>query len=70
MVEMDGYMLIQQIRSRPPHQGGTIRAIAITAYAMDCDRQKALQAGFQAHITKPVEPEMLVKTIINLLNRN
>ena len=69
MAEMDGYMLIRQIRSRPPHQGGTIRAIAVTAYARDFDRQKALQSGFQGHITKPVEPEILVKTIVDLLDR-
>nr|WP_234711218.1 PAS domain-containing protein [Nostoc punctiforme] len=68
MPEMDGYMLIRQIRSRPPHQGGTIRAIAVTAYARDFDRQKALQSGFQGHITKPVEPEILVKTIVDLLD--
>ncbi|MEH2138710.1 PAS domain-containing protein [Nostoc sp.] len=69
MPEMDGYMLIRQIRSRPPHQGGTIRAIAVTAYARDFERQKALQSGFQGHITKPVEPEILVKTIVDLLDR-
>jgi CheY-like chemotaxis protein/anti-sigma regulatory factor (Ser/Thr protein kinase) len=70
MAEMDGYMLIQQIRSRPPHRGGKIRAIAVTAYARDFDQQKAYQSGFQAHITKPVEPEILIKAIINLLDRN
>lgn len=69
MPEMDGYMLIRQIRSRPPHQGGTIQAIAVTAYARDFERQKALQSGFQGHITKPVEPEILVKTIVDLLDR-
>lgn len=68
MAQMDGYMLIQQIRSRPPDRGGTIPAIAVTAYARDFDQQKALQAGFQAHITKPVEPDVLVKAIINLLD--
>ncbi|PSB19166.1 PAS domain S-box protein [Phormidesmis priestleyi ULC007] len=68
MAEMDGYMLMQQIRSRPPRQGGTIPAIALTAYAAELDQQKALQAGFQIHMTKPVEPEILVREIINLLN--
>jgi len=70
MAEMDGYMLIQQIRSRLPEQGGTIPAIALTAYARDFDQQKALQAGFQAHITKPVEPDMLIQTIARLLEHN
>ncbi|MEH2078469.1 MAG: PAS domain S-box protein [Nostoc sp.] len=70
MALMDGYMLMRQIRSRPPQQGGTIPAIALTAYARDFDRQKAFEAGFQAHITKPVEPEVLVKTITKLLDRS
>jgi len=70
MAQMDGYMLIQNIRSRSPEQGGTIPAIAVTAYARDFDQQKALQSGFQAHITKPVEPDVLIKTITNLLEHN
>lgn len=70
MAEMDGYMLMQQIRSRPASQGGTIRAIALTAYAAELDQQRAIQAGFQMHITKPVEPEILVSKIVNLLKHN
>ncbi|WP_375478882.1 YlcI/YnfO family protein [uncultured Nostoc sp.] len=68
MPEMDGYMLMQQIRSRPPNQGGNIRAIALTAYAAEIDRQRALQVGFQTHITKPVEPEKLVRAIVSLVS--
>jgi len=60
-------MLIQQIRSRPPDQGGMILAIALTAYAGEFDRQKAIDSGFQAHITKPVEPERLIEAIVSLL---
>jgi PAS domain S-box-containing protein len=67
MADMDGYMLMQQIRSRPPSQGGQVPAIALTAYARDFDQQKARQAGFQTHITKPVEPEALVEAIAILL---
>lgn len=67
MPDMDGYMLIQQIRSRPPSQGGTVPAIALTAYAAARDREKALQAGFQVHLTKPVEPEILLEAIVRLL---
>ncbi len=67
MAHMDGYMLIQQIRSRPPDRGGMIPAIALTAYAGDIDQQKALTAGFQAHITKPLEPDELARKIVNLL---
>jgi PAS domain S-box-containing protein len=70
MAEMDGYMLMQQIRSRPSSQGETIRAIALTAYATEFDQQRAIQAGFQMHITKPLEPEILVSAIVNLLKHN
>lgn len=69
MPEMDGYMLLQQIRLKPPNQGGTIPAIALTAYAAEIDQQRALQSGFKVHITKPVESEALVKTIASLLER-
>ncbi|MBD2075161.1 response regulator [Phormidium sp. FACHB-592] len=67
MPDIDGYMLIQQIRLRPAAQGGTVPAIALTAYAAEVDRQKALQAGFQTHVTKPVEPAILVEAIASLL---
>lgn len=69
MAEMDGYMLLQQIRSRPAHQGGMLPAIALTAYAAEVDRQRALQVGFQTHITKPVEPDVLVRAIVISLGR-
>ncbi len=70
MPEMDGYMLLQQIRSRPVEQGGSIPAIALTAYATELDQQRAIQVGFQTHLTKPVEPEVLVKAIAGLLDRS
>lgn len=70
MAQMDGYMLMQLIRSRPTNQGGSIRAIALTAYAAEFDQQRALQVGFQTHITKPVEPKKLVGAIANLLDGN
>lgn len=70
MAEMDGYMLLRQIRSRPPNRGGTIPALALTAYAAEVDHQRAIQAGFQTFITKPVEPEGLILAIISLLERN
>lgn len=67
MPDMDGYMLMRQIRAMPPEQGGQILAIALTAYAGEIDRQQALAAGFQHHLAKPVEPNELVKVILNLL---
>lgn len=64
---MNGYMLIQQIRNMPAEQGGQVPAIALTAYAGEIDRQQAIAAGFQQHITKPVESEELIKAIVNLI---
>ncbi|MBC1274481.1 AAA family ATPase [Nostoc sp. UCD121] len=67
MPEMDGYMLMRQIRSLKPEKGGTIPAIALTAYAGEMDYQQAITAGFQQHISKPVDPEELVKAIGSLI---
>ncbi|ABA19988.1 PAS/PAC sensor hybrid histidine kinase [Trichormus variabilis ATCC 29413] len=68
MPEMDGYSLMRQIRQWLPHEGGTIPAIALTAYAGEINQQQALAAGFHQHISKPVEPEELVQTIFQLLH--
>ena len=70
MPDMDGYRLMQQIRLRSPEQGGKVLAIALTAYAGELDQQRAIQAGFQMHLTKPVEPEGLVKAMISLIKHH
>jgi CheY-like chemotaxis protein len=69
MPHMDGYMLVRQVRTLPPEQGGQIPAIALTAYAGDFNQKQALAAGFQRHLAKPVEPNELVKAIVTLLSR-
>jgi CheY-like chemotaxis protein len=66
MREMDGYALIQQIRSASP-QNQKLPAIALTAYATEENSQKALSAGFQQHLAKPIEPEALISAIALLL---
>ncbi|MEH2060772.1 MAG: PAS domain S-box protein [Nostoc sp.] len=68
MPEVDGYMLMRQIRAMSPEQGGGIPAIAITAYAGEVDYQQAIAAGFWQHITKPVEPAKLLRAIANLIS--
>jgi PAS domain S-box-containing protein len=68
MPEMDGYMMMQRIRELSSEQNGEIKAIALTAYAGDFNQQRAMQAGFQRHVAKPVEPEELVRAIVGLLN--
>jgi CheY-like chemotaxis protein len=67
MPEMDGYMLMKHIRSLTAEKGGTIPAIAVTAYAGDSNQKLALDAGFQMHISKPVEPTELIKVTTNLI---
>jgi signal transduction histidine kinase/FixJ family two-component response regulator len=63
----DGYTLMRAIRTKLPKQGGTMPAIALTAYATADDKAKALAAGFQAHLTKPVDPTALVVAIVALV---
>ena len=67
MPEVDGYMLMRQIRAMLPELGGQIPAIALTAYAAEVDYQQAIAAGFEQHITKPVEPAKLIRAIANLI---
>jgi signal transduction histidine kinase/ActR/RegA family two-component response regulator len=69
MPEEDGYSLIESIRRLPPEEGGSIPAIALTAYGRASDRIKALSAGFQTHMPKPVEPTELVMVIYSLTGR-
>jgi PAS domain S-box-containing protein len=69
MPDVDGYMLMRQIRALPLEQGRNIPAIALTAYAGEIDHQQAMVAGFQQHIAKPIEPEMLIGAIANLVKQ-
>lgn len=64
----DGYTLISKVRLRKSEKGGRIPAIALTAYARVEDRVRALTAGFQAHVPKPVEPDELVAVVMSLTN--
>ncbi|BAU64893.1 multi-sensor hybrid histidine kinase [Stanieria sp. NIES-3757] len=67
MPEIDGYMLLSQIRSLPPELGGNLPAIALTAYAGEIDQQQALAAGYQKHLAKPVVSNQLLQAIAELL---
>lgn len=62
----DGFSLIGKIRKLPVAQNGKTPAIALTAYARSEDRIKALQSGFQMHISKPVDLNELIAVILNL----
>jgi CheY-like chemotaxis protein len=66
MPEADGYELIRRVRALGAKRGGLTPAVALTAYAGDADRARALRSGFQAHLPKPVEPDALVKAVTDL----
>jgi len=61
--EMDGYQLIERIRHKPLAEGGGVLAVALTAFARTEDRTRALRAGYQAHLAKPVESAELIATV-------
>ncbi|HEY5315175.1 MAG TPA: ATP-binding protein, partial [Pirellulales bacterium] len=67
MPEMDGYALMRYLRELPADRGGTLPAVAITAFALQRDKAKALEAGYQAHVTKPIDFDTLLATIASLL---
>jgi signal transduction histidine kinase/CheY-like chemotaxis protein len=65
----DGYQLIRELRLRPSRQGGSVPAAALTAYARTEDRLRALRAGFQLHLSKPVQPAELITVVASLATR-
>jgi signal transduction histidine kinase/DNA-binding response OmpR family regulator len=62
----DGYGLIRAVRALPFERGGRTPAVAVTAHARTQDSERAFAAGFQSHLTKPVEIARLVTTVANL----
>ncbi|WP_257449178.1 CHASE3 domain-containing protein [Archangium lipolyticum] len=64
----DGYQLITQVRALPAEEGGGVPAVALTAYARVEDRARALTAGFNMHVAKPVEPSELLTLLSNLMS--
>ena len=70
MPEEDGYEFMRKVRllsPLPASQSPGIPAIALTGYATGKDRERALAAGYQLHLAKPVEPQELVDSILTLL---
>jgi CheY-like chemotaxis protein len=61
--EIDGYQLLEQVRRKEAADGAGIPAIALTAFARAEDRMRALLAGYQAHLAKPIESTELVATV-------
>jgi len=65
----DGYSLIERVRALSPDCGGSVPAIALTAYARQADRARALAAGFSAHLSKPLQPSTLVQELGRITGR-
>jgi CheY-like chemotaxis protein len=69
MLGEDGISLIRKLREWERAHGGALAAVALTAYARAEDRVRALQAGYHAHVPKPVEPAELIAVVANLTGR-
>ena len=69
MPHEDGYALMRQVRSLSPAHGGQIPALALTAYARATDAERAFDAGYQRHVSKPVDPLQLVELVAGLAGR-
>lgn len=64
MPGVDGYEFIQRLRALTDPKGSNIPVIALTAYASAQDRRRALESGFDRHLSKPVDPVDLVQAIV------
>jgi len=64
MPEMNGYQLAREIRQLPDY--ATVPMVAVTGYSMFDDKQRSLSAGFNAHLTKPIDPKVLLELIEHL----
>ena len=70
MPGMDGYRLMQTIRQKSKEHGGQVPAVAVTAFARSEDRRRALLAGFDTHVSKPIEPAELLVVLARLATRS
>jgi CheY-like chemotaxis protein len=65
----DGYMLLSRVRALAAEEGGLVPAVALTAYARSDDRRRALAAGYQVHLSKPVDPDELIAAVARMAGR-
>lgn len=69
MPDVDGFELLARVRALGQDAGSDVAAVALTAFARPEDRNRALDAGFQAHISKPVEPGELIATVASIVTQ-
>lgn len=67
MPVMNGFMVIRELRNNPELR--KIKAIAVTSFAMKGDREKALQAGFDEYVTKPIDTRKFPELVKQVLSR-
>jgi CheY-like chemotaxis protein len=65
-----GYSLIESVRARSPEEGGRIPALALTAYVRPEDRERALAAGYDRHLAKPIDPSDLASVVAELVEEH
>ncbi len=65
----DGYALLTRVRGLAAEDGGLVPAVALTAYARTDDRRRALAAGYQVHLAKPVDPDELISVVARMAGR-
>jgi CheY-like chemotaxis protein len=68
MPDEDGFAFIQKVRARPGRDNA-VPAIALTAWGLPRDRDRAAEAGFQAHLVKPIDPPSLVSLLVSLVRK-
>jgi CheY-like chemotaxis protein len=66
MPHMDGYQFMREVRRLPDHQGGQTPAVALTEFDRPEDRTRAFEAGFQKYLSKPVDLQVLLNTILSV----
>jgi CheY-like chemotaxis protein len=66
MPVVNGFELVELLRNRPAHRGGEVPVAALTGYMSTEDRKRAVDAGFQAYLVKPVNPSELIDTVKSL----
>ncbi len=69
MPDHDGYWLVREVRELPDEAGGLVPAIAVTGHASEHNRRRALDAGFQGYVPKPVDPHTLCRKVACLTGR-
>jgi CheY-like chemotaxis protein len=69
MPNQDGYALIRRVRGLESERGGRTPAVALSAYSRPEDRIRSLRAGFNIHVSKPVEPSELITVVASLAGR-